>query len=190
MGQAELHLVDANGHHIPRVVQDKVETAFRWVVREFPLVDTALISDWAEDVGKLMNARWELINSPQRYAYSALKGRVHDWMKTCSGREEPAGIGRDLEVLGGAGKSFQGDVERKILFDQLKAALSDRDRYILVLLLRDTTGPAVVAEALNISYPAAAKAIQRVKERLAAAMGRSTESATDGRTPKLCVTKG
>ena len=55
-----------------------------------------------------------------------------------------------------------------ILFDQLKTKLSERDRHILVLLLQDLTSPASVAAALGVSYSAAAKAIQRVKERIAA----------------------
>ena len=42
----------------------------------------------------------------------------------------------------------------------------ERDRHILVLLLQDVTSPANVAAALDVSYSAAAKAIQRVKDRI------------------------
>jgi DNA-directed RNA polymerase specialized sigma24 family protein len=49
--------------------------------------------------------------------------------------------------------------------------LSERDRHILVLLQQGMTSPASVAAALGVSYAAAAKAIQRVKERIAAILG-------------------
>jgi DNA-directed RNA polymerase specialized sigma24 family protein len=57
-------------------------------------------------------------------------------------------------------------IERAVLFEQLSTKLSERDRHILVLLLQDMTSPANVAAALGVSYSAAAKAIQRVKDRI------------------------
>jgi DNA-directed RNA polymerase specialized sigma24 family protein len=57
-------------------------------------------------------------------------------------------------------------IERTVLFEQLSTRLSERDRIILVLLLQDVTSPADVAVALGVSYSAAAKAIQRVKDRI------------------------
>ena len=106
-------------------------------------------------------------------------------------RKQVAGIGRDLERMGGLSGSFQGAVDRKILFEQLKATLNERDRYILVLLLEDKTSPATVAKALGTSYPAAAKAIQRVKERIASTLSGARKVDDPGHgSPQFCETKG
>jgi DNA-directed RNA polymerase specialized sigma24 family protein len=161
------------------------------VVRDYPQVDTALIANWAEEVGSLMQLRDASVHFPDRYAYAALKGKVCDWLRTKTANEEVAGIGIDLERIGGFKASFQADSDRKILFEQVKSTLSERDRCILILLLDDNSSPAAVAEALGTSYPAAAKAIQRVKERIAVVLMK-TRARTDTTSgpAKLCETNG
>ena len=63
---------------------------------------------------------------------------------------------------------------------------SDLDRHILVLLQQDITSPASVAAALGVSYSAAAKAIQRVKERIFTILvGDPTEEQVQT-SPHLC----
>jgi RNA polymerase sigma factor (sigma-70 family) len=171
-----LHLVDAQGRSLSPAIQAAVEQAHRWVLREFRSVDPAMIADWAEAIGASMQDRGNLIASPNRYAYAALKGKVRDWLRTKTAQEESAGIGPDLERIGGTASSFQGAVDRKLLFEQLRANLNERDRSILVLLLQDETSPAAVAKALGVTYSAAAKAIQRVKERVAEALNGSRTS--------------
>jgi len=52
----------------------------------------------------------------------------------------------------------------------LKSRLRGRDRSILMLLQSDAT-PAEVAMTLNLKYGAAAKAIQRVRARVALCLG-------------------
>ncbi|WP_216841138.1 hypothetical protein [Acidobacterium sp. S8] len=73
----------------------------------------------------------------------------------------------ELDKLGVAAKSFEADIERAVLFQQLRTQLSDRDRFILILLTELDAGPKNVAHALGISTEAATKAIQRVRQRLA-----------------------
>ena len=93
--------------------------------------------------------------------------------------------------MGGVDRSFQVEIDRKLLFEQLKTSLNERDRYILVLLLQDETSPAVIATALGLSYTAAAKAIQRVKERIAASLvGVSGRNDFGHGSPQFCETKG
>jgi DNA-directed RNA polymerase specialized sigma subunit len=111
-------------------------------------------------------------------------------MRSGAAKEQVAGIGRDLESIGGLSSSFQGAIDRKILFEQLKATLNERDRYILVLLLEDKTSPATVAKALGTSYPAAAKAIQRVKERIASTLSARKLDDPGHGSPQFCETKG
>ena len=66
--------------------------------------------------------------------------------------------------------------EMNLLFSEIKARLSERDRQILVLLEQDL-GPKEIAKAFDISYVAAAKAIQRARDRMAAILsGTGTES--------------
>jgi hypothetical protein len=191
MTRAQLHLVDTAGNFVCPEVESAVERAFRWVLRDYPQVDPAMIANWAEEVAHSMQERATILVSPQRYAYSALKGKVRDWMRSGAAKEQVAGIGRDLESIGGLSSSFQGAIDRKILFEQLKATLNERDRYILVLLLQDKTSPATVANALGTSYDAAAKAIQRVRERIGSTLTVARKMNDPGHgSPQFCETKG
>ena len=191
MTRAQLHLVDTSGTAVCPEVETAVERSFHWVLRDYPQLDSAMIANWAEEVALSMQVRVTTIISPQRYAYAALKGKVHDWMRSAPAKEEVAGLGRDLERIGGLNGSFEGAVDRKILFEQLKATLNERDRYILVLLLEDNTSPATVAKALGTTYPAAAKAIQRVKERIASKLNGARKVGDPGHgSPLYCETKG
>jgi hypothetical protein len=191
MTRAQLHLVDTSGIAVCAEVETAVERSFHWVLRDYPQLDSAMIANWAEEVALSMQVRVTTIVSPQRYAYAALKGKVHDWMRSAPAKEEVAGLGRDLERIGGLNGSFEGAVDRKILFEQLKATLNERDRYILVLLLQDNTSPATVAKALGTTYPAAAKAIQRVKERIASKLTGARKMGDPGHgSPLFCETKG
>jgi hypothetical protein len=191
MIRAHLHLVDTSGAVVCAEIETAVERSFLWVLRDYPQVDPAMIANWAEEVARCMQERVTTFVSPQRYAYSALKGKVRDWMRSGAATEQFAGIGRDLESIGGLSGSFQCAIDHKILFEQLKATLNERDRYILVLLLQDKTSPATVATALGTTYSAAAKAIQRVKERIASTMtgARKIDDPGNG-SPQFCETKG
>ncbi len=173
--QPKLHLIDAAGTDVSPLVREAVETAYRWVVRDYPNVDSSRIADWAESLGASMQARGSAISSPKRFAYPALRGKVLDWMRTGVAKEESSGVGEDLERLGIANASFQEAVDRKILFEQLKEVLTERDRDILVLLLNEKSTQEVAKE-LKTSEPAARKAIQRVRERSRAILDGIPES--------------
>jgi biotin operon repressor len=168
MGQTLLHLVDQRGQTLPAAIRLPVEAAHRWVRREYPHLDDAIVAGWAEDIGKAMGARLDDIRSPYRYASAALHGKVREWFRSNASKEILVGIGSELELWAGIDRSPQRVIYRAVLFEQLKTKLSERDRHILVLLQQDITSPASVAAALGVSYAAAAKAIQRVRERIAA----------------------
>ena len=190
MDQALLHLVDRRGQTLPSSVRLAVESAHRWVRREYPHLDEAVIAGWAEDVGRIMGTRLNEIHSPHRYAYSALHGKVREWFRTCAAKEFTVGIGSELEEWAGVDRSTPRVIYQTILFEQLRTKLSERDRQILLLLQQDITSPSSVAEVLGISYSAAAKAIQRVKERIAAILlGRPIER-PEQMSPHLCESEG
>jgi hypothetical protein len=168
MGQTLLHLVDRRGQTLPAAIRLPVEAAHRWVRREYPHLDEAIVAGWAEDIGKAMGARLDDIRSPYRYASAALRGKVREWFRSNASKEILVGTGSELELWASIDRSAQRVIDRAVLFEQLKTKLSERDRHILVLLQQDITSPASVAAALGVSYAAAAKAIQRVKERIAA----------------------
>jgi DNA-directed RNA polymerase specialized sigma24 family protein len=176
-GQTLLHLVDKGGRALPKDIRQAVEAAHRWVKREYPRLDEAVIAGWAEDVAKTMGVRRDKIESPKRYAFAALNGKARAWFRTQASREVPVGIGNELEQWIGVDRFSQGAIYRETLFDQLKSRLNERDRQILILLQQDITSPASVAGALGVSYAAAAKAIQRTKERIFAILMQSPQSA-------------
>lgn len=141
-----------------------VEAAYRWALSTFPGVDTALLANAAKRLAKNMETNKGQLESPRRYAYAAMHGKVRDLMKTRAANETR------IDQLGVTAKSFEDHIERSILCQQLRAQLSDRDRFILILLTELDAGPKNVARALGISTEAATKAIQRVRQRLAACL--------------------
>jgi RNA polymerase sigma factor (sigma-70 family) len=186
MGQTFLHLVDQRGQTLPTAIRQAVEAAHRWVRREYPHLDQAIVAGWAEDVGRAMGGRLDDIRSPYRYAYVALHGKVREWFRTNASKEILVGMGSDLELWAGIDRSAQRAIYRTVLFEQLKTKLSERDRHILVLLQQDITSPSSVASALGVSYSAAAKAIQRAKERISTILvGDPTEEQAQ-MSPHLC----
>jgi DNA-directed RNA polymerase specialized sigma24 family protein len=185
-----LHLVDDNGVAATPVVREAIETAFRWVQKDYPNVDRAQIANWAESLAESMQRRGSAIESPARFAYAALNGKVRDWLRLRSAQEHYVGVDVDLERIGGNSHGFVSAVERKILFDQLLAALPTRDRSILVLLLAGQSGTEI-AEEMRSSYPAMRKAIQRLRERATAILnGERIREEKDPGPAKFYETKG
>ena len=187
MRNCDLHLISENGEAISPKIGAAVEAAYHWALSMFPNIDTALLANAAERLAKNMEANKEL-SSPRRYAYAAMHGKVRDLQKTKAGSEASMSL-YELDLLGVPVKSFKDDVERSILFQQLRAKLNDRDRFILILLTECDAGPKKVANALGISTEAAAKAIQRVRQRLAACLDAAEKSSKDRRT-ELSISKG
>jgi hypothetical protein len=189
MGRTLLHLVDQRGQTLPVAIRLAVEAAHRWVRWEYPHLDEAVVAGWAEDVGKAMGARLDEIRFPYRYAFAALHGKVREWFRSNASKEILAGTARELELWAGIDLSAQRVIYQAILFEQLKTKLSERDRHILVLLQQDITSPARVAAALGVSYSAAAKAIQRVKERIAAILVGDPPAGQVQLSPHPCETE-
>ena len=169
MKRQRLHLVDENNDPLSPAIQSAVEAAHYWAVREFPRIDPALLSNWAERLAKSMATK-DLQGSVRRYAHTAMHETVRRWLKTKRASELAVGLDRELERIAGINEGFHGEVDQAILFEQLKSRLRGRDRSILMLLQSDAT-PAEVAMALGIKYEAATKAIQRVRARVAICLG-------------------
>jgi len=186
MGRTLLHLVDRNGKDLAAETRDAVKDAYEWAVREYPKVDDASVAGWAEELGEAMAARPALIEFPRRYAFAALKGKIHAWFRKHPGTEITVGVGPELEEWVGLDRKSQITMERAVLFEQLRTMLNERDRQILMLLLQDITSPRDIASALGIGYLAAAKAIQRLKERMTIILLKRPQDDLEGRPPHLC----
>jgi hypothetical protein len=186
MGLTRLHLVDRDGRDLAAATRDAVNDAYKWALVEFPNLDQAAVAGWAEDLGRAMADHPGHIEFPRRYAISALKGKILGWFRRHPGREIGVGVGAELEQWVGIDSKAELIMERTVLFEQLKTKLNERDKQILVLLLQDITSPRDVAAALGIKYPAAGKAIQRVKERVAAILLRPPEADIPSRPPDFC----
>ena len=190
MDRAQLHLIDSQGSSVEVSIQNALELAYRFVVRDYPNVDPARIANWAEGLVPSLQARGIAIDGLDRYAYAALKGKVRDWLRTGGAQEHLVGLGSELDHKGAARVSFQGEVERKILFEQLKATVGERDRYMLALLLEDKSALEIATE-LGTAYSATRKAIQRLRERLAVTVKGEREKQKPGHGPiQFCETKG
>lgn len=170
-----LHLVDENQDPVEPAIAAAVEAAYHWAVVIFPHVDPAMLANAAEELAAKMEHDKAHLGSPRRYAYAAMRGKVRDWLRTKPANERHSGL--DYGVAGHTRVANSWDsIDRSILFQQLKRALNARDRYILVMITEQDARPKDVAAHLGISYKAASKAIQRLRERIAACLEIATES--------------
>jgi DNA-directed RNA polymerase specialized sigma24 family protein len=180
MAVTMLHLVNDQGEPIATDIRVAVEAAFRHVAQQFPRIDEAVLAGLAEDLGRAMSRRRAEIATPKQYARVALYREVQDWLRVHQNFEVSVAEAGELERLAGltlAGSSI--NAESEIFFAQLRKHLTERDRYILVLMEQDLDKPPDIAAALDISYDAAAKALQRVRERVAGIL-RSTSTSGGG----------
>lgn len=150
---------------MPPQVRLAVEAAYRWAEREYRPFDHAVLAAMAEAVALAMCRHLDRIEFPRRYAVAALMGKLHEWYRAHPAVEilmDPA----QVEALPDDEPKFISAAELN-LFSEIKTQLSERDRQVLVLLEQDL-GPQEIAKAFEISYFAAAKAIQRARDRMAA----------------------
>ena len=166
MAATLLHLVDEHGSPVPSDVRLAVESAYRWAVREYRHIDQAVLAGLAESVAAGMCRRLDQIVFPRRYAFAALTGKLQEWYRAHPVVEIAVGPD-DLDRMNGHRRTTAPAAETNLLFSEIKARLSERDRQILVLLEQDF-GAKEIAKAFNIKYAAAAKAIQRARDRMAA----------------------
>jgi DNA-directed RNA polymerase specialized sigma24 family protein len=167
MAVTMLHLVDDEGNPVSAEIRIAVELAFRICLQRYPRMDAALLASMAENVASSMSRRSAEIQALKQYAQFAMLGRVQDWVRKHPGIEILVENTQELERLSGAPQqSLFSDAEAEILFAQMKSQLGERDRHILVLMEQDLAKPGEIAAALNISYGAAAKALERVKDRV------------------------
>jgi hypothetical protein len=186
MTRTLLHLVDRDGRELTAETRNAVMDAYEWAVQEYPKLDRAAIAGWAEELAAAMASRSVVIEFPRRYAFAALHGKINAWFRKHPGTEITVGVGAELEQWAGLDRNAQITMERAVFFEQLGTMLSDRDRRILVLLLQDITSPRDVAAALGIEYRAAAKAIQRAKERMSAILSQRPLDDLEERPPHFC----
>ena len=166
MAATLLHLVDQSGQPVPPQVRLAVEAAYQWAEREYERFDRAVLAEMAEALALAMCRHLDRIELPRRYAVAALAGKLQEWYRAHPAVEimlDPD----DLEQVMQAEPVPTTSPDLNVLFAEIKAQLSERDRHVLVLLEQDL-GPQEIAKAFEISYFAAAKAIQRARDRMAA----------------------
>ena len=164
-----LHLVDKNGQEVDGDIRQATEAAYRRVQRTFhERVDEAVLANMAEDVAASVASKRSRVGALRSYTIAALNRRVLDWLRTKARVE--ISITR-LDQLKGtecvAEDPAIAEVDAQQLLDQLKAQLTERDRIILLLMVRGRGNPSDVGAALHLNYAAAAKAIQRTRSRVA-----------------------
>ena len=185
MAVTMLHLVDDEGVPVSAEVRVAVELAFRIALQRYPRMDAALLAGMAEGVASSMSRRLPEIQAVKQYAQVAMHGRVQEWLRKHPGIEIPCESPEQIERLVGApSQTLFTDAETEILFAQMKAQLTERDRHILVLMEQDLAKPGEIAAALDISYSAAAKALERVKDRVSDLLRGWKQDETDARDNK------
>jgi RNA polymerase sigma factor (sigma-70 family) len=167
MADSLLHLVDEDTNPVKSEIRIAVEAAFRWSVREYRNIDEAELAAMAEAVALGMSKRFGDIQSPRRYAFAAMTGRIQGWFRAHPAKMVSFETEDEFDREVGPDGRFLFDIERRLLIAQIRGQLNKRDRQICILLEQDISSPGDIAKALEISYAAAAKALQRAKERMA-----------------------
>jgi RNA polymerase sigma factor (sigma-70 family) len=189
MAGSLLHLVDQNHAPVKPEIRIAVEAAYRWSIREYPNIDGADLAAMAEGVGLRMSKRFDEIQSPRRYAFAALAGRIQEWFRKHPAKMVSFGSEDKFDREIGPDNRFSLEVERRLLFAQIRSRLSERDRQICMLLEQDVTSPREIAKALEISYSAAAKALERARERMASIVMVKSPGAQKSPKPKVLTVK-
>ena len=100
------------------------------------------------------------------------------------------GLGSYLEEIAGQSKSHIDQTERELLLRQVLPELNERDRAILILVCNGKSTDAIAA-LLKVNYMAAAKAMQRMKERTSVVLNGKRQTASSGpKTGQLYLTRG
>lgn len=168
MAVSLLHLVDESNSPVAADIRTAVEAAYRWSVREYREIDAADLAAMAEKVARAMSKKDAgYIQSPRRYAFAALAGKIQEWFRAHPAKMIHYKNEDELDRLIGPDHGPSLEMERRALFAQVRVRLNERDRQICMLMEQGLNGPTEVARALNISYRAAAKALQRVRDRIA-----------------------
>ena len=185
MAGSLLYLVDEDNKPVQPEIRMAVEAAFRWSVREYRHMDEADLAAMAEAVALGMSKRLEGIQSPRRYAFAALTGRIQEWFRAHPAKMVSFETEDELDREIGPDDRFVFDVERRLLFAQIRRQLSERDREICILLEQDLTSPWRIVKVLEISYAAAAKALQRARKRMASIVMVESPGAEKSSKPKI-----
>jgi DNA-directed RNA polymerase specialized sigma24 family protein len=161
--------VDGSGRELESDLQSAIHAAYLRVLSLFrSKVDDSVLADMAEDVAATIAVKRSSIRSIRSYSAAALIGKVRDWLRTQPQIDVSVGQLAELEDVGHAAEDPAfAEVEIQRLLEQLKQQLTERDRLILLLMIRGHGDPKHVGAALHLNYAAAAKAIQRTRARLA-----------------------
>jgi DNA-directed RNA polymerase specialized sigma24 family protein len=164
-----LHVVDGSGHELESDLQSAVHAAYLRVLSLFRRkVDDSVLADMAEDVAASIAIKRSSIRSIRSYSTAALIGKVKDWLRTQPRIDVSVGQLAELEDVGYAAEDPAfAEVEIQRLLEQLNKQLTERDRLILLLMIRGQGDPKHIGAALHLNYAAAAKAIQRTRSRVA-----------------------
>ena len=178
-----LHLVDESGQPVPDEVREAVERAYRYLTFEYKRLDPSLLANIAEATALTICRNADEIGSIKPYAFATAIGKVNDWLSTHD-KEDPGKTSSALErAAGGVQDRSHSAVEYRLLFERMKAQLNARDQQILVLIAQGLDKPRPIAEALGLTYEAAKKAVQRVKERMKILLAEHEQNRRDSQKP-------
>jgi RNA polymerase sigma factor (sigma-70 family) len=191
MASSLLHLVDQDNTPVKLEIRTAVEAAYRWSIREYRNIDEVELAAMAEGVALGMSKRFSEIQWPRRYAFAAMAGRIQEWFRGHQAKMVSFESEDEFDREIGPDDKFTLEVERSILFAQIRGRLSERDRQICILLEQDVSSPREIAKVLELSYSAAAKALERARERMASIVMHKGPGAKKSSKPKiLTVTCG
>ena len=185
MAGSLLHLVDEDNAPVKPEIRVAVEAAYKWSIREYRNIDAADLATMAEGVASSMAKRSDGIESPRRYAFAALTGRIQEWFRGHPAKMVSFESEDEFDRQIGPDDRFTLQVERRLLFAQIRNHLSERDRQICILLEQDVSSPAEIAKVLGISYSAAAKALERARERMSSIVRAASPEAETSSKPKI-----
>jgi hypothetical protein len=91
------------------------------------------IAAMAEGIALTMSRRLHEVLSCRRYAFAALTGRIQEWFRGHPAKMVSFASQDEFDGKIGPDDRFTLQVERRLLFAQIRSPLSERDRQVCIL---------------------------------------------------------
>lgn len=161
-----LHMIDETGHPVSLEIAYGVIKAFLTTLKRFPQIDPCLIANWAEEVACAMQKMEQgVITCPAGMAIKRMGWKVTEHRRLFYTRDKSFGDADDLLTIAGPAAGKRINLDSKVLIDQLRPSLNERENRALDLLL-DGHESTHLGLIMGLSHDTGRRLGERVKRKI------------------------
>lgn len=131
-----LFLTDACGGPVTENIANAVHVAYFKMLTEFPLLDSALIANWAEEVACTMQRKRTEIHHPRSFSIMCLRRKILCHYKLKKANCVFVGGQVSLEIKTGRRAGRATSPEYGVMLRGVRVGLNERENLVLSLLLQ------------------------------------------------------